>query len=318
MQAHESTYHAPVMLQECLDALELNRTGVFVDVTFGGGGHSAAILQQMGEGSQLFGFDQDEDAEKNARKAPFEGREEFIFIRSNFRYMHQMLRAFGVGEGKVLGILADLGVSSYQIDTPSRGFSYRFDHNLDMRMNTSDGPSAADLLNTMSAEDLQRILSEFGELRNARTLAQAIVHSRGLQPFRTTGQLVQICEKHMMGDRFRYLSQVFQALRMEVNDEVGALSAFLNDCRSMLAPGGRLVVMTYHSIEDRFVKNLMKTGNAQGEVIKDFFGNIERPFELVHKKPIEASAQEVKTNPRARSAKLRVATLKSPDPKKTK
>jgi 16S rRNA (cytosine1402-N4)-methyltransferase len=304
-------YHQPVMLRECLEALSLQRDGVFVDVTFGGGGHSAAMLQAMGEGSQLFGFDQDEDAERNAAQPPFAGDKRFVFVRSNFRYLRQMLRAFGVVPGTVTGILADLGVSSYQLDTPTRGFSYRFDNQLDMRMNTADGASAAEVLNTRTAEQLQHLFSIYGEVRNARTLAQAIVTARQTRPFSTTLELVQLCEKNLMGDRMRYLSQVFQALRMEVNDEVGALTDFLRDCREVLSPDGRLVVMTYHSIEDRIVKNYLKTGNAEGEVIKDFFGNIERPFELVNKKPIEAAPDEVRQNPRARSAKLRIATLKN-------
>jgi 16S rRNA (cytosine1402-N4)-methyltransferase len=279
---------------------------VFVDATFGGGGHSAAILAALPAGAHLYSFDQDSDAEANAQKPPFAGAAQFHFVRSNFRYLQRMLRSEGVRQGTVQGILADLGVSSYQIDTAERGFSYRFDAPLDMRMDTADGPTAGDILNTYTAEELQRILSEYGEVRNARTLAQAIVQTRLASPFSTTGELNLLCERLAMGDRIRYRSQVFQALRMEVNEEIGALADFLQQCREMLAPEGRLVIMTYHSIEDRIVKNFLKTGNIAGEVIKDFYGNIERPFENIYKKPIEASTDETKQNPRARSAKLRV------------
>jgi 16S rRNA (cytosine1402-N4)-methyltransferase len=305
------TYHAPVMLTESLEALLVQRPGgVWIDATFGGGGHSAHVLNAMGAGGVLYGFDQDEDAERNAGQAPFSDDARFHFVRANFRFLKRMLRAWNVKPGTVTGILADLGVSSFQLDTPERGFSYRFDNQLDMRMNVADGASAAEVLNTYSAEELQRVLSEYGEVRNSKTLAQAIVTARQTSPFRTTNELVILCEKHQFGERMRYLSQVFQALRMEVNDEVGALTDFLTDCREMLAPDGRLVVITYHSIEDRLVKNFIKTGNVQGEVIKDFYGNIERPFELVHKKPIEPSADEIRKNPRARSAKLRVVEIK--------
>jgi 16S rRNA (cytosine1402-N4)-methyltransferase len=299
------SYHAPVMLAECLEAMRLSAGGVFVDATFGGGGHSAAILAALPEGAQLYSFDQDNDAELNAKRPPFSTSSKFHFVRSNFRFLQRMLRSEGVRTGTVQGILADLGVSSYQIDTAERGFSYRFDAPLDMRMDTTDGPTAADLLNSYSAEELQRILSEYGEVRNARTLAQAIVQTRMGLPFSTTGELNLLCERLAMGDRMRYRSQVFQALRMEVNDEMGALGDFLDQCHGMLAPDGHLVVMTYHSIEDRIVKNFLKTGNVRGEVIKDFYGNIERPFENIYKKPLEANAAEVKQNPRARSAKLR-------------
>jgi 16S rRNA (cytosine1402-N4)-methyltransferase len=207
----------------------------------------------------------------------------------------------------VNGILADLGVSSFQFDTPERGFSYRFESELDMRMNKQDGQTAADVLNNYGAEELQRVFSELGEVRNSKTLAQAAVRLREQKPFRTTGDLVDLCTKNLMGERMRYLSQVFQALRMEVNDELGALEDFLKDSLEMLAPGGRLAIITFHSLEDRMVKNFLKSGNIEGELDKDFYGNITRPFELVTKKPIEPSEEEVKQNPRARSAKLRVA-----------
>jgi 16S rRNA (cytosine1402-N4)-methyltransferase len=208
------------------------------------------------------------------------------------------------------GILADLGVSSHQLDTPERGFSYRFDAALDMRMDPSAGQSAADVLNEYTADELQRVFSEFGEVRNARTLAQACLQFREKGRFRTTSDLTGVCDTVMMGERWRYLSQVFQALRMEVNDETGALEDFLRDALEMLAPGGRIVVIAYHSIEDRIVKNFLKTGNAEGNIVQDFYGKIERLFEIITKKPIEPSEAETKENPRARSAKLRIGIKK--------
>ncbi len=303
-------YHAPVLLSESLDALRLRTDGVYVDATFGGGGHAAAILDQLGDKGRLYAFDQDEDARANAMNKPFAGHAGFQFIHSNFRFLKRQLRAGGVRTGTVDGILADLGVSSYQLDTPERGFSYRFDAQLDMRMNPDDERGAADLLNTYTADELQRVFGNYGEVRNARTLAQACIRFRDKNRFRTTGDLVAVCEPVVMGERWRYLSQVFQALRMEVNDETGALQAFLSDATEMLRTGGRLVVITYHSIEDRIVKNWLKTGNSEGDVKKDFYGNIERPFEIITKKPIEPSAAEIQENPRARSAKLRVAEKK--------
>ena len=299
-------YHAPVLLTESLDALCLRPGGVYVDATFGGGGHAAAILERLGGKGHLYAFDQDEDAEANAQKPPFADAPGFTFLRSNFRFLKRQLRAAGVRPGTLNGILADLGVSSHQLDTADRGFSYRFDADLDMRMNPEEAMTAAGVLNTYTQDELQRVFGEYGEVRNARTLAQACVRFRANHPFRSTGDLVGVCESVMLGDRWRYLSQVFQALRMEVNDETGALTDFLRDALEMLAPGGRLVVLTYHSIEDRLVKNVIKTGNPEGTVKQDFYGNIERPFDIITKKPIEASEQEIQENPRARSAKLRV------------
>jgi 16S rRNA (cytosine1402-N4)-methyltransferase len=299
-------YHLSVLLNESIEQLNIAPDGIYVDATFGGGGHSAAILSKLGGKGRLYGLDQDADAEKNAQNAPFKDNASFRFVRSNFRHLKQQLRSEGVRPGTVSGILADLGVSSYQLDTAERGFSYRFEANLDMRMDTSEGKTAADVLNEYSAEKLQQVLGELGEVRNARTLAQAIVQRRAQLPFRTTGDLTEICLKNLIGDRPRYLSQVFQALRMEVNDELGALEIFLNAALEMLAPGGRLAVITFHSIEDRMVKNFLKTGHISGEVTKDFYGNIAKTFELVTKKPIEAGTQETKDNSRSRSAKLRV------------
>lgn len=302
-------YHLSVLLEESVDALNIRPDGIYVDATFGGGGHSSLILNKLGERGALYAFDQDEDARRNTAQAPFAGASNFTFVASNFRYLKQQLRAEGVRPGKVAGILADLGVSSYQLDTAERGFSYRFDAALDMRMNRTDGETAADILNTRSAADLQRLLGELGEVRNAKTLAEAIVKTRGGQAFRTTGDLAALCEKRYMGDKMRYLSQVFQALRMEVNDELGALEDMLKAALEMLEPGGILAVITFHSLEDRMVKNFMKTGNVAGEQVKDFYGNIERPWELVSKKALEPKETEIKKNARARSAKLRVARL---------
>lgn len=303
-------YHASVLLEESIQQLDVRSSGIYVDATFGGGGHSKLILETLektGGKGRLFGFDQDEDAQTNSMNTPFSASDKFVFVLSNFRFLKRCLRLEGVKPGSVAGILADLGVSSHQIDTPERGFSYRFDAPLDMRMHTGAGETAADLLNSRSAADLQRMFSELGEVRNSRTLAEAIVAARQNRPLRTTGDLLGICQSNLSGERMRYFSQVFQAVRMEVNDEIGALKDFLKDSLEMLAPGGRLAIITFHSIEDRLVKNFMKAGNFEGEPDKDFFGNISRPFKLVLKKPLEAGDFELKNNVRARSAKLRVA-----------
>lgn len=278
-----------------------------MDATFGGGGHSRRILEKMGGKGHLYAFDQDEDAKRNTEQPEFSATPAFTFVHSNFRHLKRQLRAEVVRGGTVSGILADLGVSSFQLDTAERGFSYRFDAALDMRMNTQEGSTAADVLNTYDADALQRVFSEYGEVRNSKTLAQAVLRFREQAPFHSTGDLVGLCSKNIMGERMRYFSQVFQALRMEVNDELGALADFLNDAYEMLAPGGRLVVITFHSLEDRMVKNFIKTGNIGGEMEKDFYGNIERPFEVITKKPLEPTEEESGRNPRARSAKLRVA-----------
>ncbi|MGI9158444.1 MAG: 16S rRNA (cytosine(1402)-N(4))-methyltransferase RsmH [Saprospiraceae bacterium] len=298
-------YHSPVLLRESVELLHVIPEGIYVDATFGGGGHSAAILALLDSRGSLYAFDQDRDAHANALQAPFDAHPGFHFVASNFRHLKRQLRALGVAPGTVDGILADLGVSSYQIDTPERGFSYRFDAELDMRMNPEGALRADTVLNTYSTAELQRVFSTYGELRNARTLAQACAQFRAERPFRTTAELVALCDKHRIGERWRYLSQVFQALRMEVNEEVAALADFLREAREMLKPGGRLAVISYHSIEDRLVKNFLKAGNAEGEPVKDFYGNIERPFELLLKKAQEPTDQEIKENPRARSAKLR-------------
>ncbi|MBL7780962.1 MAG: 16S rRNA (cytosine(1402)-N(4))-methyltransferase RsmH [Saprospiraceae bacterium] len=298
-------YHASVLLHESVDALGVTPGGIYVDATFGGGGHTRLLLEKLRGKGHLYAFDQDTDAAQNA--AEFAGDPAFTFLHSNFRFLKRQLRAEVIRPGSVQGILADLGVSSYQLDTAERGFSYRFQADLDMRMNQQEGPTAADVLNTYNAEALQRMFSELGEVRNAKTLALAVVRSREARPFQTTNDLTELCGQHLMGERMRYLSQVFQALRMEVNDELGALHDFLKDAYEMLAPGGRLAIITFHSLEDRMVKNFLKTGNVEGEPDKDFYGNITRPWELLTKKPIEPSDAELKINNRARSSKLRIA-----------
>ena len=293
-------YHTSVLLHECIEGLAINPDGVYVDVTFGGGGHSAAILQKLGKKGKLFAFDQDQDALKNA---PDDKR--FTLINANFRDMKRFLRlhnAIGVD-----GILADLGVSSWQFDTAERGFSYRFDGPLDMRMNRFAEKTAAQVLNTYSAEDLQKMFGEYGEVRNSKTLANAIVDLRNSQPLETIADLKSVAEQHRMGETHKYLAQVFQAIRIEVNDELGALKDFLQQSVEVLNTGGRLVVLTFHSLEDRLVKNLIKHGNFEDEPEKDFFGHFKLNLKAVNKKPVMATNEELKRNSRARSAKLRVA-----------
>jgi len=304
-------YHASVLLHESVDYLGVTPGGVYVDATFGGGGHTRLILEKLAGKGRLFAFDQDMDAQVNAAAAEFAGDPAFEFVHSNFRFLKRQLRAEGLRAGSVQGILADLGVSSHQLDTADRGFSYRFQADLDMRMNQQEGATAADILNTYNAAELQRVFSELGEVRNSKTLAQAVLRSREQKPFKGTGDLVELCGNNLMGERMRYLSQVFQALRMEVNDELGALHDFLKDAYEMLAPGGRLAIITFHSLEDRMVKNFIKTGNIEGALQKDFYGNITRPWELLTKKPVEPSDEELKINNRARSSKLRVAEKRS-------
>ena len=293
-------YHNPVMGPECIEGLDIQSNGIYVDATFGGGGHSRLILEALKDG-HLYGFDQDEDALQNI---PEDDR--FTFNHHNFRYLKQFLKLHGVRQ--VDGILADLGVSSHQLDEAKRGFSFRYDADLDMRMNQQDEQTAADILNKYKPEKLQDIFSKYGEVRNAKTLAHRISQERDTRPIRTIGEFLSIIEPLIRGHRGRYLAQVFQALRIEVNDEMGALEKFLETTLDILKPGGRLVIETYHSIEDRLVKNFLKTGNIQGEVIKDDFGNIDRPFKLINRKPILPSPEEIKINPRSRSAKLRIAS----------
>lgn len=294
------TYHNPVLLHECIEGLNLKPDGVYVDVTFGGGGHSSAILSKIGEQGKLYGFDQDEDALKNV---PDDKR--FRLLPFNFRYLKQSLRLERVKE--LDGILADLGVSSHQFDTADRGFSFRFDAELDMRMNQSGDITAREILNSYTAEKLQNIFGFYGEVRNARTLANAIVQARQHKKIERISELLRIMEPYVMGKENRYLSQVFQALRMEVNDEIGALKDLLVQASELLKPGGRLVVLTYHSLEDRLVKNWIKNGSFDDEPQKDEFGRFECPLKAINKKPIQPSETEISENNRARSAKLRIA-----------
>ena len=293
-------YHLPVLLEASVDGLAIQPNGTYVDVTFGGGGHSRAILERLGPEGRLFGFDQDEDARANIPDDP-----RFTFVAGNFRYLQRFLRLEGVRT--VDGILADLGVSSHQFDTAERGFSYRFEADLDMRMNQAGDVTAADLIADRSIEELQHLFSRFGEVRNAKTLATRIVEQRAIRKIERVEDFIEAITPIIRGNRPRYLAQVFQALRMEVNDEVGALEDFLTDSKEVLAPAGRLVVISYHSIEDRLVKAFLKTGNIEGEVKKDFYGKIDRPFKIWTKRAVVASEEEITQNPRSRSAKLRIA-----------
>jgi 16S rRNA (cytosine1402-N4)-methyltransferase len=293
-------YHIPVMLDPCIEGLAILPNGVYVDVTFGGGGHAKAILARL-EGGQLFGFDQDSDALANAPQDP-----RFTFVQANFRDIKRYLRLHGIKQ--VDGILADLGISSHQIDAPERGFSTRFQGDLDMRMNQSAELSAKELLATADEGRLHKILGMYGEIKNAKTLAQAIVAERSVKPFTTTEGFTAFLKRFApRGKEFKYYAQVFQALRIEVNDEMGALEELLLSAVELLKPEGRLVVMSYHSLEDRLVKSLMIKGKFQGEVEKDFYGNLLRPLEPVSRGSITASEEELALNPRARSAKLRIA-----------
>ena len=300
--SNDTAYHRPVMLAQCLAALDLQPDGRYVDVTFGGGGHSVRILEKLTTG-HLYSFDQDADAEAEADK--FE-RPQFTFVKANFRELATELQQFDALP--VDGLLADLGVSSHQFDTPERGFSTRFDGPLDMRMDP-DGPlTAADILNDYKEADLHRIFGMYGEVTNARTLAHTVVAARRGRTLATIAELkeaIRPCTPR--GKENKYLAQVFQALRIEVNQEMQALQEMLLQTAEVLRPGGRLVVMSYHSLEDRLVKNFIAKGKFFGAVEKDFFGNESKPFEAVNRKPEEASAEEVALNSRARSAKLRVA-----------
>lgn len=295
-------YHKPVLLKESIDALQIKADGIYVDLTFGGGGHSLAILEHLKEG-RLFAFDQDADAAENAKR--LESRF-FTFIKNNFRYTDKYLKLHGVKQ--VDGILADLGVSSHQIDTPERGFATRFDGDLDMRMNKEAAKTAAQVINTYSEQELHKIFGMFGEVKNARTLAAAICQTREQVKIKTIGQFKEILsELAPRGKEFKYYAQVFQALRIEVNSELEALKEMLTRCMNILNPGGRFVIISYHSLEDRLVKNYFNKGKFSGEVEKDVFGNEIKPLRSVTRKPILASDAEVSENNRARSAKMRIA-----------
>ncbi len=295
-------YHIPVLLNECMDGLAIKPNGVYVDVTFGGGGHSRAILEKLTTG-KLFSFDQDADAVANAATITHPG---FRLIKANFRHLRKYLKLYGAT--KVDGLLADLGISSHQIDAAERGFSTRFSAQLDMRMDQSAAVSAREIINTYSEDQLHKLLGMYGEVKNARTLAAAIVRNRFSKSIATTDDLTQVLKQYApKGKEFKYYAQVFQALRIEVNQELAALEEMLLQTADVIKPGGRLVVMSYHSLEDRLVKNYIRTGKFSGEAEKDLYGNTDVPFQSVTKKPMEADEDEIARNPRARSAKLRIA-----------
>lgn len=297
----ETTYHIPVLLTQSVDGLITRPDGTYVDVTFGGGGHSREILRRLSPDGRLLSFDQDEDAERN-----IVDDQRFTFARSNFRYLRNFLRYHQVEE--VDGILADLGVSSHHFDDSERGFSFRFDGALDMRMNKRAGMTAADIVNSYDEERLANVFYLFGELKNSRKLAAALAKARASQPIATIGQFLDVVKPLFGREREKKeLAKVFQALRIEVNHEMDALKEMLAAATQALRPGGRLVVITYHSLEDRLVKNLMKTGNVEGKEDKDFFGRVNTPFRLVNNKVIVPDQDEVERNPRSRSAKLRIA-----------
>lgn len=300
----EQTYHVPVLLNESIEGMNIQPGGIYVDVTFGGGGHSKEILRQGDDTIRLFSFDQDEDAERN-----IVNDHRFTFVRSNFRYLYNFLRYHDI-EG-VDAVLADLGVSSHHFDDSERGFSFRFDGKLDMRMNKRAGMTAADVVNNYDEERLANIFYLYGELKNSRKLASTLVKARSNKQIVTIGDFLDIVKPMFGREREKKeLAKVFQALRIEVNQEMEALKEMLYAATEALKPGGRLVVITYHSLEDRMVKNIMKTGNIEGKAEQDFFGNIQTPFRLVNNKVIVASDEEVTRNPRSRSAKLRIAEKK--------
>lgn len=295
------TYHVPVLLQESIDGLNIKSDGIYVDVTFGGGGHSREILSRLGKNGHLYSFDQDADAEKNII-----ADDRFTFVRSNFRYLHNWMRYYGVEA--IDGLLADLGVSSHHFDDETRGFSFRFDAPLDMRMNKRAGKTAADIVNEYDEAKLADVFFLYGELKNSRRIANAITAYRQQKRIETTGDLMAATEKMMRTEKEKKdLARLFQALRIEVNHEMDALRDMLNSASQLLKSGGRLSVITYHSLEDRIVKNVMKAGNAEGKIEKDFFGRVSSPFRLVNNKVITPQEDELQNNPRSRSAKLRIA-----------
>lgn len=296
-------YHIPALLNPCMEGLDIKPDGVYVDVTFGGGGHSREILKRLGDNGRLISFDQDADAIRNVIDD-----DRFTFVRSNFKYLSNFLKYHGVE--KVDGILADLGVSFHHFDDSSRGFSFRFDGKLDMRMNAEAGLKASDVLESYSEEQLADVFFYYGELKNARKIASVIVKSREEKKIETISQLLDLLEPLMGKDRQKKdLAKVFQALRIEVNKEMDVLKRLLVQAQNVLKPGGRIVVLTYHSLEDRLVKNFLKAGNFEGKVEQDFYGNRLSPFKLVNNKVIVPDAEEIERNPRSRSAKLRVAEL---------
>ena len=301
MNSSDTTYHVPVLLNESIDGLNIKSDGIYVDVTFGGGGHSREILRRLGPKGRLYGFDQDSDAEGN-----IPDDERFTFVRSNFRYLKNWMRYYEVE--KIDGLLADLGVSSHHFDDETRGFSFRWDSPLDMRMNKRAGVTAADFINKAEEEKIADVLYLYGEIRQARRIASQIVKARSEKPLLTTGDLLKVVQPLMPHNREKKdLARVFQALRIEINHEMDALKEMLLAASEVLAEGGRLSVITYHSLEDRIVKNVMKAGNVEGKIEQDFYGRISSPFRSVNSKVIVPSDQEQQANPRSRSAKLRVA-----------
>ncbi|MDD7420354.1 MAG: 16S rRNA (cytosine(1402)-N(4))-methyltransferase RsmH [Prevotellaceae bacterium] len=298
-------YHVPVLLHESIDGLDIKPGGVYVDVTFGGGGHSREILRRLDPTARLFSFDQDADAERNVP----EGAEGFTFVRSNFRYLKNWMRFYDVDH--IDGLLADLGVSSHHFDDAERGFSFRFDAPLDMRMNKRAGKTAADIVNSYDEQQLADIFYLYGEMKNSRRIAAALAKARTDKPIATTQDFLKAVEPLFRREREKKdMARLFQALRIEVNHEMVALKQMLAAATELLAPGGRLSVITYHSLEDRIVKNFMKTGNAEGKAEQDFFGRIEAPYKLVNNKVIVPDDDEQQRNPRSRSAKLRIAEKK--------
>lgn len=293
----DTVYHIPAMLQETIEGLHIQPDGIYVDVTFGGGGHSRAIMKELNDGGKLFSFDQDADALQNAIDDP-----KWTFVHSNFRYLRNWMDYYGVEQ--INGLLADLGVSFHHFDCPERGFSFRFSAPLDMRMNQTAKRTAADIVNSYSEEELAKVLYLYGEMKNSRGIAKNICRARAQKRIERTEDLV--AASRIPAEMSKELARLFQALRIEVNDEMGALREMLVAARDLLKPGGRIAILTYHSLEDRLVKNFLRSGNLEGTIEKDFYGNILTPFTLIEKGR-EASPEEVEHNPRARSAKLRVA-----------
>lgn len=297
------TYHVPVLLGETVNALDIIPDGIYIDATFGGGGHSKEILSRLNEEGHLYAFDQDADAEKNVPK----DEQRLTFVRSNFRYLSRWMRYYGEEEG-VNGIMADLGVSSHHFDAEERGFSFRFDAPLDMRMNGRGGQTAAQVLNEYAEEELSKIFNIYGELKNGRKMANAIVKARVSKPFVAISDLLETIKPLLPREREKKdMAKAFQALRIEVNREMEALEEMLHGALRVLKPGGRLAILTYHSLEDRMVKNFMKSGNIEGKAEQDFFGNFLTPIRPISNKVIVPSPQEQENNPRSRSAKLRIA-----------
>lgn len=297
----ETVYHIPALLEECIQGLDIKPNGTYVDVTFGGGGHSRAIINKLGQNGHLYGMDQDQDAMANAIDD-----HRFTFVYSNFAYLSNFMRYYGVE--RVDGILADLGVSFHHFDESDRGFSFRFDGKLDMRMNQKSEKDARWIVANYTEEQLAQILYLYGELKSSRKIANAIIKARSKKPIDTTGDLLDVIKPFIKpAQEKKEMAQVFQALRIEVNNEIDVLKSLLTQSLKVLKPGGRLVILTYHSLEDRLVKNFLKSGNMEGKVEKDFFGRVNSPFKLINNKVIVATDEEVERNPRARSAKLRIA-----------